>query len=262
MSKGIDEFDNSWYEIDDQFDTIATNNSFKTSWTPMSLKKSKVNKNAVVTFIGDSVLDCKAYTGTNKGTVDYLIDQIPANYRNNYKKRVNDISIDGFTIPDCIDVVNDVYGKAVVISAGGNDLLAKLSLLKASTDNNITMGIMNAELDKLSNAYETLLHKLNQHSRKFLLVTCYEGNLAYNPQRFHNVDNVALSIVSMWNDRLYRLANEHNNRNTRKGQEYYVLDTRTFMTPNCFYNEIEPNDIGAKRIAKNINSWLYNYEIW
>jgi hypothetical protein len=260
MSKGIDEFDNSWYEIDDQFDTIATNNSFKTKWTPISLKTANVNKQANVTFMGDSVLDCKAYTGTGKGTVDYVIKQAHGNYKEN-KKKVNDISIDGFTIPDFIDVVNDVYGNAVVISAGGNDLLAKLSLLKASTDNNITMGIMNAELDKLSNAYETLLYQLNKGGRKFLLITCYEGNLAYNPQRFNNVDNIALSIVSMWNDRLYRIANVHNNRNNSLGQQFDVLDTRTFMTPECFYNEIEPNEIGAKRIATQINKWLYKNEV-
>jgi len=261
MSKGIDEFDNSWYEIDDQFDTIATNNSFKTSWTPMSFKKSNVNKQANVTFMGDSVLDCKAYTGTGKGTVDYVIKQAHGDYKNN-TRNVNDISVDGFTIPDCIDVVNDVYGKAVVISAGGNDLLAKMDLLKVSNDTNITMGIMRAEINKLSNAFETLLHQLRQSGRKFLLITCYEGNLAYNPQRFHNIDDIALSVLSMWNDRLYRLANEHNNRNNKIGQEYHVLDTRTFMKPNCFYNEIEPNDIGAKRIAKNINKWLYTNQVW
>jgi len=261
MSKGIDEFDNSWYEIDDQFNTIATNRQNRFVFSN-AFSKANVNKNADITFMGDSMLDCKAYTGTNKGTVDYLIEQIPANFRNDYRKRVNDISVDGFTIPDCLDVVNNVYGKAVVISAGGNDLLAKMDLLKVSNDTNITMGIMRAEINKLSNAFETLLHQLRQSGRKFLIITPYEGNLAYNPQRFHNIDDIALSVLSMWNDRLYRLANEHNNRNNRIGQEYHVLDTRTFMKPNCFYNEIEPNDIGAKRIAKNINKWLYTNQVW
>ena len=263
MSKGIDDYDTDWFvDIDNQFNTVSTTQNKMSKWKPIHLKTANTNKNADVTFMGDSVLDCKSYTGTQKGTVDYLVEQAPTNYVEMNKKRVNDITVDGFTIYDCINSVDDVYGNAVVISAGGNDLLSKLSLLKATDDKNLTMGIMNAELDKLTKAYQTLLYQLKKGGRKFLLITCYEGNLAYNPTRFHNVDNVAISIVSMWNDRLYRLANELNNKNNRLKQQFDVLDTRTFMTPDCFYNEIEPNEIGAKRIAKNINKWLYKNGVW
>ena len=106
-------------------------------------------------------------------------------------------------------------------------------------------------------AYETLIQNLKQSGRKFLLVTTYEGNLAYNPSRFDGVDHTAVSIVSMWNDRLYRIANDQNNRSNSIGMDFDVLDTRRFMSTNCYFNEIEPNDVGAKRIAKHINKWIW-----
>ena len=263
MSKGIDDIDNNWYIDQSDFDLTnediiirdeklefgkpitsksITNNSFFGS-------NRTVNENAICTLIGDSVIDNSAYTGTGKGTVDYL----------RAKSRVsqdiyNDQAVDGYVVSDCISSANKVRGDYVVISAGGNDLLAKLQLLKSNKDSNEIMGIMNQELDKLSNAYETLLSELSQKGRTFVFLTCYTGNLAFNPTRFNNVDNIALSIVSMWNDRLYSLANKYNRRNNN--QTYDVIDTRNFMTVDCYYNEIEPNEKGSKRIANNIHKYL------
>tara|TARA_B100001939_G_scaffold5288_1_gene4987 strand:- start:3136 stop:3918 length:783 start_codon:yes stop_codon:yes gene_type:complete len=254
MSKGIDDIDNSWF-VDEQFDNRGIDNEISQLQfnKPYTFNHRKVNNKADITFIGDSVIDCKAYTGTGKGTVEYF-----AEYHANptYMARINDQSVDGFTIYDCIDNVSKVVGNNVVISAGGNDLLAKMNLLTVSDDNNMTMGLMNTELDKLMFAYETMLHQLRKRNRYFLLLTCYDGNLAYNPQRFDGVDNVAHSIVSMWNDRLYRLANDYQNRHDNIGQTFDVLDLRNFMGTTCYYNEIEPNKQGAKRIAKNISKRL------
>lgn len=256
MSKGIDDIDNGWF-IDEQFDNRGIDHEISQleSNKPYTFNHRKVNNKADITFIGDSVLDCKAYTGTGKGTVEYF-----AEYHANptYMERINDQSVDGFTIYDCIDNVNKVVGDTVVISAGGNDLLAKMHLLAVTNDNNLTMGLMNTELDKLMYAYETMLHQLRKRNRYFLLLTCYDGNLAYNPQRFNGVDNVAHSIVSMWNDRLYRLANDYQNTYNYIGQTFDVLDLRHFMGTTCYYNEIEPNKQGAKRIAKNISKRLNN----
>lgn len=263
MSKGIDDYDTDWFvDIDNQFDTVNTKQRNLPVWKTSLFKSDKVNKNAQVTFMGDSSLDCKLYTGTGKGTVDYLIDSFNANDKDKYAKLINDISVDGYEVADCISDTNKVYGNAVVISVTGNDLLARIPLLAVSKDTNITMGIINSELDKLEQAYDTLLHQLRKGGRKFLLLTCYTGNLAYNPQRFNGIDNVGHSIVSMWNDRLYRIANKHSNSNNSIGQQFDVLELRNFMTPNCYYNEIEPNEIGAKRIAKHVNKWLFRNGVW
>ena len=253
MSKGIDEFDNSWYDVDEQFNQVVYERDTTPKTMPFTFGNRKVNKKADITFIGDSVIDCKAYTGTGKGTVDYF-----AEYHANptYMAKINDQSVDGFTIYDCIDNAHKVVGDTVVISAGGNDLLAKLHLLSVSDDTNLTMGLMNTELDKLMYAYETLLFQLRKSGRRFIMLTCYDGNLAYNPSRFNGVDHVAHSIVSMWNDRLFRLANDYQRRNDNIGQSFDVIDLRNFMGTTCFYNEIEPNKIGAKRIAKNISRHL------
>ena len=36
-----------------------------------------------------------------------------------------------------------------------------------------------------------------------------------------------------------------------------VVDTRNVMDETCYYNDIEPNDKGAKRIGKQIFNWLW-----
>ena len=64
----------------------------------------------------------------------------------------------------------------------------------------------------------------------------------------------------MWNERLYRLANDQQRRNN--GQNFDVLELRNFMATTCYYNEIEPNKRGAKRIAKNINKYLFDNGVW
>ena len=38
---------------------------------------------------------------------------------------------------------------------------------------------------------------------------------------------------------------------------FYVVDTRNVMDETCYYNDIEPNDKGAKRIGKQIFNWLW-----
>jgi hypothetical protein len=261
--------DTDWY-IDEQFDdkgfevsfgNEALNETHVITDTKLSFGNyGKVNTKADITFVGDSVLDCKYYTGTGLGTVDYVLEQLPKHIKDKAHERVNDISLDGYTIYDCIKDVHKVHGDTVVVSAGGNDLLAKLPMLKVSKDINVVMNIMNNELNKLSLAYETLLHECKKQGRNFLLLTTYDGNLAFNPQRFAGVDEIAKSILSMWNERLYRLANDQQRRNN--GQNFDVLELRNFMATTCFYNEIEPNKRGAKRIAKNINKYLFDNGVW
>jgi len=269
MSKGIDDIDNNWY-IDEQFDDKGFEVTFGNDTmydSPVITNTNltfgnyqKVNTKADITFVGDSVLDCQMYTGTGLGTVDYVIQQLPAHLKDKAKDRVNNRSVDGYTIYDCIRDVNNMYGDTIIISAGGNDLLAKLPMLKVSKDMNVVMNVMNNELNKLSLAYETLLHESKKHGRNFLLLTTYDGNLAFNPQRFAGVDEIAKSILSMWNERLYRLANDQQRRNN--GQNFDVLELRNFMATTCYYNEIEPNKRGAKRIAKHINKYLFDNGVW
>tara|TARA_X000001382_G_scaffold61155_1_gene42085 strand:- start:4001 stop:4786 length:786 start_codon:yes stop_codon:yes gene_type:complete len=253
---------NDWFidQADEQFNfdhliddnpVVVTNNNVKTNYT--NIWNRSVNKKADITFIGDSVIDNKSYTGTGKGTVDYFAEH----YANpTYMSRINDQAVDGFTVYDVLNNTSKVVGNTVVISAGGNDLLAKINMLKDNHDTNTVMALMNQELDILALAYETILSELSQSGRNFVLLTCYDGNLAFNPNRFNNIDHVAKAIVSMWNDRLYRIANKYDKRNNN--QSYDVLDTRHFMSHNCFYNEIEPNKRGAIRIAKNIIKLLVN----
>jgi hypothetical protein len=42
---------------------------------------------------------------------------------------------------------------------------------------------------------------------------------------------------------------------------YDVLDLREFMSSQCYYNEIEPNDRGARRIAKHISRYINEHNL-
>tara|TARA_R100000742_G_C4269982_1_gene88585 strand:+ start:434 stop:1210 length:777 start_codon:yes stop_codon:yes gene_type:complete len=216
------------------------------------LNKKHINKRAEITFIGDSVIDCKSYTRTGKGTVEYFAE---AYANETYMSMINDQSRDGDTIFDCIDKANQINAdsKLVVVSAGGNDLLKLISMVSEIDDTNLLNGLLLSELDKLSMAYETMLQQFKPQAT-YLMMTVYEGNFAYNPQRFYGMDYTARAIVSMWNDRISRIARDKNSRNNKSS--YDVLDVRDVMSPNCYYNEIEPNEIGAKRIAKAIKRYV------
>ena len=261
MSKKIHDYpmdNNDWYE-DDSSDTAWSNPSFidNTNYIQTKLNKKNVNEKADITFIGDSVIDCKAYTKAGKGTVEYFAE-IYAN--STYMARINDQSRDGDTIYDCIDKANQINEatELVVVSAGGNDLLSLMPMIQDIDDTNLLHGLLISELDKLTIAYETMLQQWKQKNRDFLLLSVYEGNLAYNPQRFYGFDYTAKAIVSMWNDRLSRIAREHDKRNSGM---YDVLDLREFMSSQCYYNEIEPNDRGARRIAKHISRYINEHNL-
>ncbi len=255
MSKKIHDYpmdDNDWF-IEDS-NNVEWNQSFvdNTNFVQTSLNKKHVNERAEITFIGDSVIDCKAYTKSGKDTVDYFAEI----HRNStYMALINNQSRDGDTIYDCINKPNQVNKdtKLVVVSAGGNDLLSLIQMIKNIEDTNLLHGMLLSELDKLTIAYETMLQQWKQKNRDFLLLSVYEGNLAYNPQRFYGFDYTAKAIVSMWNDRLSRIARDHDERNWGT---YDVLDLREFMSSQCYYNEIEPNDRGARRIAKHISKYV------
>jgi hypothetical protein len=237
MSKKIHDYpmdNNDWYE-DDSSNTAWSNPGFidNTNYIQTKLNKKNVNEKADITFIGDSVIDCKAYTKTGKGTVEYFAE-IYAN--STYMARINDQSRDGDTIYDCIDKANQINEatELVVVSAGGNDLLSLMPMIQDIDDTNLLHGLLISELDKLTIAYETMLQQWKQKNRDFLLLSVYEGNLAYNPQRFYGFDYTAM---------------------------YDVLDLREFMSSQCYYNEIEPNDRGARRIAKHISRYINEHNL-
>ena len=119
-----------------------------------SLNRKNINERAEITFIGDSVIDCKSYTRTGKGTVDYFAES----YANEtYLSMINDQSRDGDTIYDCIEKANQINDKSklVVVSVGGNDLLKLISMVKEIDDTNLLNGLMHTKL-----CFNNLKHEL------------------------------------------------------------------------------------------------------
>ena len=184
-----------------------------------------------------------------KNTVDYILELLPNGKRN--KDLVNDQSVDGYTIYDVLGSCDKANDKSdyIVISAGGNDLLQNaLPLLAKDLEINDLFGLLNRQLDNNIDAYKTVIGQLKKDGRKFLLLTCYDGNMAYDFNSYQDIDNICETVVSMWNDRIYRLASEFNYVD--------VLETRNIFDETCYFNDIEPNDRGAKRLAKHIHNWL------
>ena len=212
-----------------------------------------INEKAKITFLGDSILDCDSYTKSNKTTIDFMLDniQIQGISKKDKEELVNDQTVDGYTIYNVLDSCKDVNDNSeyVVISAGGNDLLGALPLLSKQVDTNEMLALLNRELDKYLSAYKTVIGKLKKKGRKFMLLTVYDGNPAYDNSQFQGIEDIVETVISMWNDRLYRLASD---------LDYVeVVDTRNVMDETCYYNDIEPNDKGAKRIGKQIFNWLW-----
>ena len=230
-----------------QFDNVAKETQPLFNWT----SANKVNEKAIISFLGDSVLDCDSYTKSKKNTVDYVLELISGGKKK--KNLVNDQSIDGYTVHNVLANCDKANAKSeyIVISAGGNDLLQNaLPLLAKDLEVNDLLGLLNRELDKNIKAYRTVIGNLRKQGRKFLLIGLYDGNIAYDFNTYQGIDNACETVISMWNDRLFRLASEF---------DYVdVLETRNIFDETCYYNDIEPNDRGAKRLAKQIHQWLVN----
>ena len=193
-----------------------------------------INEKAKITFLGDSILDCDSYTKSNKTTIDFMLDniQIQGISKKDKEELVNDQTVDGYTIYNVLDSCKDVNDNSeyVVISAGGNDLLGALPLLSKQVDTNEMLALLNRELDKYLSAYKTVIGKLKKKGRKFMLLTVYDGNPAYDNSQFQGIEDIVETVISMWNDRLYRLASD---------LDYVeVVDTRNVMYETCYYNDI------------------------
>jgi hypothetical protein len=97
--------------------------------------------------------------------------------------------------------------------------------------------------------YETIVANLSSHRANLLLCTVYEGDLV-DSDEFSDVNNSSKTMVSIFNDIVYRTANKY-------GAE--VLELRDiFVRPEDYANPIEPSHIGGGKLAKAIQKWVDN----
>ena len=94
--------------------------------------------------------------------------------------------------------------------------------------------------------YETIVANLSNHRANLLLCTVYEGDLV-DSDEFSDVNNSSKTMVSIFNDIVYRIANKY-------GAD--VLELRDiFVRPEDYANPIYPSHIGGGKFAKAIYDW-------
>ena len=94
--------------------------------------------------------------------------------------------------------------------------------------------------------YETIVANLSNHRANLLLCTVYEGDLV-DSDEFSDVINSSKTMVSIFNDIVYRTANKFN---------VDVLELRNiFTSPQDYANPIEPSHIGGEKLAQEIIHW-------
>ena len=189
-----------------------------------SMREGLTNSNNIV-LIGDSVLNNSNYVPQGASVVDILKTKT---------NKVFNFSKDGATINDLyaqLDKIPQELNKSetyVFISAGGNDILNKRGQLDSS------------EIRRLFDTYMDFVKALREKlgSVKINILNLY---LPANP-RYQSYKE----SIEQWN----KLIKEYSNK---IGEMYNVVDMNTLLTsPEDFIYDIEPSELGSKKVANAI----------
>ena len=228
-----------------------------------------MNKN--ILLLGDSIIDNRSYV------LDGELD-VTAHLKKLYADQPNVIitnnAVDGDTMYNIeynhLDTPEVEEASHIIVSIGGNDLLHNISFLQTTSELSKFMSKdarigkwgrreLNPTRNKVfeetyfeiikpfTKQYETIVANLSSHRANLLLCTVYEGDLA-DSDEFSDVNNSSKTMVSLFNDIVYRTANKY-------GAD--VLELREiFVRPEDYANPIEPSHIGGGKLAKAIQRWV------
>jgi len=230
-----------------------------------------MNKN--ILLLGDSIIDNRSYVLEGELEVTAHLKKL---YLDEPDVSITNNAVDGDTMYDLknnhLDTPDIEEASHIIVSIGGNDLLHNISFLQRTSELSKIMG-KDARIDKwgvkelnpsrnrvfeetyfeiikpFTKQYETIVANLSNHRAKLLLCTVYEGDLA-DSDEFSDVNNSSKTMVSLFNDIVYRTANKY-------GAD--VLELREiFVRPEDYANPIEPSHIGGEKLAKAIQKWVSN----
>ncbi len=224
-----------------------------------------------IILLGDSIIDNKSYVLSNELDVTEHLEKL---FSNDPNVVIENHAVDGDTMHqlerDHLDS-NLLSGAThIVVSIGGNDLLHNISFLQTTSELSKIMGkgamigkwgakelnpsrnIVFEEtyfeiIEPFKKQYETIVANLSNHRANLLLCTVYEGDLV-DSDEFSDVSNSSKTMVSIFNDIVYRVANKFNAD---------VLELRDIFTSSDDYaNPIEPSHIGGEKLAQSIVQWI------
>jgi len=228
-----------------------------------------MNKN--ILLLGDSIIDNGSYV--HDGELD-VATHLKKLYSDHPNVSITNNAVDGDTMYDLeynhLDTPDIEEASHIIVSIGGNDLLHNISFLQRTSELSKIMG-KDARIGKwgvkelnpsrnrvfeetyfeiikpFTKQYETIVANLSIHRAKLLLCTVYEGDLV-DSDEFSDVNNSSKTMVSLFNDIVYRTANKY-------GAD--VLELREiFVRPEDYANPIEPSHIGGGKLAKSIQKWV------
>ncbi len=223
-----------------------------------------------ILLLGDSIIDNKSYVLSNELDVT---EHLKGLFSDDINTKVENHAVDGDTMHDLekgqlgVNKLSDA--SHIIVSIGGNDLLQNISFLQTTSELSKVMGKgamigkwgvkeLNPSRNKVfeetyfeiiepfKKQYETIVANLSNRRANLLLCTVYEGDLV-DSDEFSDVNNSSKTMVSIFNDIVYRTANKY-------GAD--VLELRDiFVRPEDYSNPIEPSHIGGGKLAKAIYDW-------
>ena len=227
--------------------------------------------NRKLLLLGDSIIDNKSYVLT--GELD-VTEHLKKLYSDQPDIFITNNAVDGDTMFNLeyehLESEEVENASHIVVSIGGNDLLHNISFLQKTSQLSEVLG-KDARIGKwgakelnpsrnrvfeetyfeiikpFKKQYETIVANLSNHRANLLLCTVYEGDLV-DSDEFSDVNNSSKTMVSIFNDIVYRTAN-------KCGAE--VLELRDiFVRPEDYANPIEPSHIGGGKLAEAIYDWI------
>jgi len=226
-----------------------------------------------ILLLGDSIIDNKSYVLDGELDVTAHLKKL---YSDQPDVFIINNAVDGDTMYNIeynhLDTPEVEEASHIIVSIGGNDLLHNISFLQTTSELSKVMGKdarigkwgrreLNPSRNKVfeetyfeiikpfTKQYETIVANLSSHRANLLLCTVYEGDLA-DSDEFSDVNNSSKTMVSLFNDIVYRTANKYSAD---------VLELREiFVRSEDYANPIEPSHIGGGKLAKAIRKWVNN----
>lgn len=189
-----------------------------------------------LTLLGDSTLANGAHTG-GKPDVLAQLDRILPSYWTASLLAQDGASIE--TIPDQLARLPR-YATHLLLSVGGNDVLARQGLLDqpASSVAGAVIKLADA-VDRFEALYRQLVATCLKPGMPLTLCTIYNANFADASYR-----RVARAAVALFDDAIVRVAAQH---------KLKVIDLRLVCArPEDYANQIELSSVGGAKIARAI----------
>ncbi len=188
-------------------------------------------------LLGDSIFDNASYVPTGRpAVVDHIRNRLPSGWTATLA------ALDGSTIRSVFSQLLSLPtdGSHLVLSVGGNDVLAEIGILHEPA---ATVGEALHRLaivrDAFEDAYRELLSAIKE--RRLPTVVC----TIYNPcSDDYEFQCAAVAALGVFNDCIIRVAREF---------RFSLIELRAVCTEPAHYaNEIEPSALGSAKIAEAI----------